>query len=328
MKTQAFRLYKNGGPKVLKWETVEVSEPGQGEVLLRHTAVGLNLADTYRRTGLYPMKIPGGIGNEAVGVVEAIGPRTRGIKVGDRVGYIGGKTLDGYSERRVASVVDLIPLPDGIKDRTAAAALLKGITAQYLLRSAYKVKKGDTIVVHAAAGGVGVIMCQWASSIGATVIGIVSSEEKAKFARRNGCNHPIVVSRSKPKFANKVRKLTNGDGAHCIYDSVGKNTWSESLKSVRLRGSIINFGSASGNPPSMDIAATGPLGSPYIARCALVNYTTSRNELMMRARDLFKAIESGAVKIRINQRYPLKDAAKAHNDIESRRTTGSTVLIP
>jgi NADPH2:quinone reductase len=328
MKANAFRLYKTGGPSVLKWEPVEVREPGQGEVCLRHTAVGLNLADTYRRVGLYPMKIPGGIGNEAVGVVEAVGPGTRGIKVGDRVGYIGGKTLDGYSERRIATVSDLIPLPDGIKDRTAAAALLKGITAQYLLRDSYKVKKGDTIVVHAAAGGVGAIMCQWANSIGATVIGIVSSKEKAKFAKRNGCHHPIVVSRTKPKFAKKVRELTNGEGAHCIYDSVGKDTWAESLASVRLRGSVINFGSASGNPPLVDIAKTGPLGSPYIARCALVNYTTSRAETMRRARDLFNAIESGAVKIIINQRYPLKDAAQAHKDIEARKTTGSTVLIP
>jgi NADPH2:quinone reductase len=328
MKTNAFRLYKNGGPKVLKWETVDVPEPGKGEVQIKHTAIGLNLADTYRRIGLYPISLPSGIGNEAAGVVEAVGPGTRGIKVGDRVGYIGGPGLDGYSQRRVAAVDSLIPLPDSIDDRTAAASLLKGITAQYLLRDAYKVKKGDTIVVHAAAGGVGAIMCQWANALGATVIGIVSSEAKAKFAKKNGCHHPIVVSRTKPKFAKKVREITNGEGAHCIYDSVGKDTWAESLASVRLRGSVINFGSASGNPPLIDIAKTGPMGSPYIARCALVNYTTSRKELMARARDLFQAIESGDVKIKINQRYKLKDAAQAHRDIEARKTTGSTVLLP
>ena len=303
MKTKAFRLYKNGGPKVLKWETVDVPEPGKGEVLIKHTAVGLNLADTYRRTGLYPITLPSGIGNEAVGVVEAVGPGTRGVKIGDRVGYIGGMALDGYSQRRVAPVASLIPIPDFIDDKAAAAALLKGITAQYLLRDSYRVKKGDTIVVHAAAGGVGLIMCQWANAIGATVIGIVSSDEKAKIAARN-------------------------EGAHCIYDSVGKDTWEESLASVRLRGSVISFGSASGKPPKTDIAATGGLGSPYLARCALVNYTTSRRETMARARDLFKAIESGDVKISVNQRYKLKDAAQAHKDIEARKTTGSTVLIP
>ena len=193
MKTKAFRLYKNGGPKVLKWETVDVPEPGKGEVLIKHTAVGLNLADTYRRTGLYPITLPSGIGNEAVGVVEAVGPGTRGVKIGDRVGYIGGMALDGYSQRRVAPVASLIPIPDFIDDKAAAAALLKGITAQYLLRDSYRVKKGDTIVVHAAAGGVGLIMCQWANAIGATVIGIVSSDEKAKIAARNGCHHPIVA---------------------------------------------------------------------------------------------------------------------------------------
>ncbi len=328
MKTKAFRLYKNGGPKVLKWESVDVPEPAKGEVLLKHTAVGLNLADTYRRTGLYPIKLPSGIGNEAVGVVEAVGPGTRGVKVGDRVGYIGGMPLDGYSQRRVAPVSALIPLPEFVDDRTAAAALLKGITAQYLLRDSYRVKKGDTIVVHAAAGGVGLIMCQWANAIGATVIGIVSSQEKADIAAKNGCHHPIVVKRNKPKFAKKVRELTDGQGAHCIYDSVGKDTWDESLASVRLRGSVISFGSASGKPPKTDIAATGGLGSPYLARCALVNYTVTRAETMRRARDLFRAIENGDVKISVNQRYKLKDAAQAHKDIEARKTTGSTVLIP
>lgn len=328
MKTNAFRIYKNGGPGELKWETVEVPAPGKGEVLLRHTAVGLNLADTYRRTGLYPMPLPNGMGNEAVGVVEAVGPGVRALKVGDRVGYIGDPAFDAYSKRRISKVASLIPLPKYIDDRTAAASLLKGITAQYLLRDAYRVKRGDTILVHAAAGGVGIIMCQWAKALGATVIGTVSTEEKARFAKRNGCHHPIVVKRKGPKFAKKVRELTNGEGVHCVYDSVGKETWMESLASVRRRGTVISFGSASGKPPMMDIADTGALGSPYVMRCGLMNYTTSRKETLARADDLFAAIKKGHVKVRVKQRYKLKDAPKAHRDIEARRTTGSTVLIP
>ena len=326
MKTKAFRMHTTGAPSVLKWQIVEVPEPGPGQVLLRHTAVGLNLADTYRRRGIYKVALPSGMGNEAVGVIEALGPGVRGLKVGDRVGYVGGGALDAYSQRRVANAAALIPLPDGIDDRTAAAALLKGITAQYLLRDSYRVKKGDTILVHAAAGGVGSIMCQWANALGATVIGIVSSAEKARFAKRNGCHHPIVTR--KANFAKQVREITGGTGVDVVYDSVGKLTWDESLASLKRRGTMISFGSASGEPPKVDIAATGAMGSPYMARCALVNYTTSRGELLSRARDLFRAIESGAVKIRVNQRYPLKDAAKAHRDIEARRTTGSTVLIP
>jgi NADPH2:quinone reductase len=326
MKTKAFRMYKTGAPSVLKWQTVEVPDPGPGEVLLRHTAIGLNLADTYRRRGIYKVPMPNGMGNEAVGVIEAVGPGARGLKVGDRVGYVGGMALDAYSQRRIAPVASLIPLPKSINDRTVAAALLKGITAQYLLRDAYKVRKGDAILVHAAAGGVGAIMCQWANALGATVIGIVSSAEKARFAKRNGCHHPIVTR--KANFAKQVREITGGKGVNVVYDSVGKLTWDESLASLRLRGTMISFGSASGEPPKVNIAATGAMGSPYIARCALVNYTTTRQELLARARDLFKTIDSGAVKIRINQRYALKDAPQAQRDMEARRTTGSTVLIP
>jgi len=326
MKTKAFRMSKTGAPSVLKFQTVDVPEPGQGQVLLRHTAVGLNLADTYRRRGIYKVPLPSGMGNEAIGVIEAIGPGVRGLKVGDRVGYVGGNALDAYSQARVANAASLIPLPDSIGDRVAAAGLLKGITAQYLLRDSYRVKKGDTILVHAAAGGVGAIMCQWANALGATVIGVVSSPEKARFAKRNGCHHPIVTR--KANFAEQVREITGGKGVDVVYDSVGKLTWDESLASLKLRGTMISFGSASGEPPKVDIAATGAKGSPYIARCALVNYITSRSELLSRARDLFRVIDSGVVKIRVNQRYALKDAAKAQRDIESRRTTGSTVLIP
>ncbi len=326
MKTKAFRIHKIGTPSVMKWQTVDVPEPGSGQVLLRHTAVGLNLADTYRRRGIYKVELPSGMGNEAVGVIEVVGPGVRGLKAGDRVGYVGGGPLDAYSQRRVANAAALIPLPDSVNDRTAAAALLKGITAQYLLRDSYRVKKGDTILVHAAAGGVGSIMCQWANDIGATVIGIVSSQDKARFAKRNGCYYTVVTK--KAKFAKQVREITGGKGVDVVYDSVGRATWDESLASLKLRGTMISFGSASGNPDPVNIAATGMKGSPYIARCALVNYITSRRELLSRARDLFRAIDRGAVKIRINQRYPLKDAAKGHRDIEARRTTGSTVLIP
>jgi len=326
MKAKAIRIYKTGAPSVLKWQTVELPDPGPGQVLLRHTAVGLNLADTYRRRGIYKMPLPSGLGNEAVGVVEALGPGVRGLKAGDRVGYVGGNPFDAYSQARVANAASLIPLPDSVNDRAAAAALLKGITAQYLLRDSYRVKKGETILVHAAAGGVGSIMCQWANDLGATVIGVVSTQDKARFARRNGCHHPIVTR--KADFAAQVDDITGGTGVDVVYDSVGRLTWDESLASLRRRGTMISFGSASGEPPRVDIAATGALGSPYMARCALVNYITTRRELLGRARDLFAAMERGAVKIRVNQRYPLKDAAKAHRDIEARRTTGSTVLIP
>ena len=326
MKAHAIRVYKLGGPEVLKWEEVDVPAPKSGEVLIRHTAVGLNLADTYRRRGIYPISLPDGMGNEAVGVVEKVGRGVTNVKVGDRVGYIGGMANDAYSEYRVAPAARLIKLPRAISDEAAAAALLKGITAQYLLRDAYRVKKGDTILVHAAAGGVGLIMCQWAKALGATVIGIVSTEEKAKIAKRHGCKHPIVTK--KANFAKKVHELTKGEGVAVVYDSVGKLTLDESLRSLAHRGTFVSFGSASGKPDPIDLAATGGIGSPYLIRSALVNYTVTPEETEKRARDLFRAITRGDIKVRVNQKYKLKDAAKAQRDMEARKTTGSTVLVP
>ena len=326
MKAHAIRVYKIGGPEVLKWETVEVPQPKVGEVLLRHTAVGLNLADTYRRRGIYPISLPDGMGNEAVGIVEAVGKGVTGVKKGDRVGYVGGMANDAYSEYRIAKAAPLIKLPKAITDEQAAAALLKGITAQYLIKTTYPVKKGDTILVHAAAGGVGLIMCQWAKALGATVIGIVSTEAKAKIARRNGCKHPIVTK--KANFAAQVRKLTKGEGVAAVYDSVGRDTWDESMKCLRRRGTMVSFGSASGTLPLIDVSATGGMGSPYIVRASLVNHTVTAEETQARARDLFRAIARGDVKVRVNQNYKLKDAAKAQADMEARKTTGSTVLLP
>ena len=325
MKAKAFRMYKYGGPEVMKWETVDVPDPGPGEVMLRQKAVGLNMADIYRRRGNYKIPLPSGVGIEGAGVVEAVGPGVRALKVGDRVGYASGIAIDAYAQVRLAPVNRLIPLPDWLDDRTAAAMLLKGITAQYLLRRTYRVKAGDTILVHAAAGGVGTIMCQWANAIGARVIGVVSTQDKARFAKRNGCHFPIVTR--KAKFRDAVMDITGGEGAHCVYDSVGRDTWDESLACVRRLGTLASFGSASGEPAKINLASLGA-GSPHIIRAGMASYMVTRRELNASARDLFGAVESGAVKIRINQRYPLKDARKAQRDMEARRTTGSTVLIP
>ena len=326
MQANAIRIYKLGGPEMLKWETVEVPKPGAGEVLLRHTAIGLNLADTYRRRGIYPINLPDGMGNEAVGVVEAVGRGVTSVKKGDRVGYVGGMANDAYSEYRIAKAAPLIKLPRAISDEQAAAVLLKGITAQYLIRDTYKVKKGDTILVHAAAGGVGLILCQWAKSLGATVIGIVSTEAKAKIAKRNGCKHPIVDKNA--TFAKKVRDLTKGEGVNAVFDSVGKLTWDESMKCLKRHGTMVSFGSASGKLDPVDVSATAGFGSPYMIRASLVNYTVTPEETNARARDLFRAISKGAIKVHVNQKYKLKDAAKAQTDMEARKTTGSTVLVP
>lgn len=328
MKSRSFRMSKLGGPSVMKFETVDLPEPGEGEVLLKHTAIGVNLADTYRRKGIYKVPLPSGLGNEAVGVVEAVGPGVRGLKVGDRVGYIGGMPFDAYSERRIAKAEPLIRIPDGVKDREAAAALLKGMTAEYLLRRAYKVRKGDTILVHAAAGGVGTIMCQWANALGATVIGLVSTQEKAAYAKKHGCHHPLVVAKKNPKFADKVKELTGGEGVDVVYDSVGLETWDESMASLRRRGTMISFGSASGEPKPLDVMKLGAMGSPTIIRCALVNYTATKAERDASAKALFKVIADGTVKVRVNHTYKLADAQKSHRDLEARKTTGSLILVP
>lgn len=327
MKTQAIRIHKTGAPGVLKWQQVEVAEPGKGEVRIRHRAIALNFADIQRRKGITPMPLPGGMGLDAAGVVDAVGPGVKDLKPGDRVAYVGlGMPFDAYSEMRIAPADKLIKPPRALSDKQVAAALLKGVTAQYLIKATYRVKKGDTILVHAAAGGVGTILCQWAKALGATVIGIVGSEAKVKIAKRNGCKHVVVPRRG--KFAVKVRELTKGEGVDCVYDSVGQATWTESLVSVKRRGTVVNFGGASGDIRDMDLFATGPLGSPYIVRAIMINYAVTMDEVRARARDLFRAISDGKVRIRVDQTYRLKDAAKAHRDLEARRTTGSTLLIP
>ena len=327
MQAHAIRIHKTGKPDVLKWQAVEVPEPGKGEVLVRHSAVALNFADIQRRRGVTPMPIPGGMGLDAAGVVEKVGPGVTGFRAGDRVAYVGlGMPFDAYSEARIAPAGKLTKLPKGISEKQAAAAMLKGVTAQYLIKSTYRVKKGETILVTAAAGGVGSIFCQWAKALGATVIGVVGSQAKVKAAKAAGCKHVVVPKAG--KFADAVRKLTKGEGVDCAYDSVGEAYWGEVMRSVRRRGTAVNYGGASGDVRSMDFAATGLLGSPYLVRAIMINYAVTDYETQARVRDLFRAIGRGDVKVRIGQTYKLKDAAKAHRDTENRRTTGSTILVP
>ena len=321
------RVYETGPPEVLTWEPVEVPPPGPGEVLLRHTAIGVNLGETMRRRGRNPMTLPGGLGHEGVGVVEAIGQGVGGLRPGDRVGYTGrGMVEDSYSERRVAPAAKMIRLPKAIADRDAAALLVKGICAQYLLRDTFRVKPGHTILVHAAAGGVGSVLCQWARALGATVIGVVGSRAKVKAATAAGCHH-VVVPRA-GKFAEAVRALTGGAGVDCVYDSVGVATWTESLASVRRRGTVVSFGGASGDVHDIDLWATGPLGSPRLVRAVMASHTVTDDETRARARDLFRAVAAGRVTPHLGRTYRLCDAARAHRDLEARRTTGSLVLIP
>ena len=327
MQAHAIRIHKTGKPDVLKWQAVEVPDPGPGEVLVRHKAVALNFADIQRRRGITPMPVPGGMGLDAAGVIEKVGPGVKGFRVGDRVAYVGlGMPFDAYSEARIAPAAKLTKLPKALSERQAAACMLKGVTAQYLIKSTYKVKKGDTILVTAAAGGVGSILCQWAKSLGATVIGMVGSQAKVKAAKAAGCKH-VVVPRA-GKFAAAVRKLTKDAGVDCVYDSVGQATWGECLASVRRHGTVVNYGGASGDVRNMDLAATGLLGSPYIVRAIMINYAVTDAETQARVRDLFRAVADGRIKVRIGQSYKLQDAAKAHTDTENRRTTGSTILVP
>jgi NADPH2:quinone reductase len=327
MKANAIRIAKTGKPDVLKWQTVEVADPGKGEVLVKHTAIAVNFADVQRRKGITPMPVPGGMGLDAVGTIAAVGAGVKDFKPGDRVAYVGlGMPFDAYSEMRVAPAGKLLRLPKALTDRQVAGTLLKGVTAQYLIKSTYKVRKGDTILVHAAAGGVGSILCQWAKSLGATVIGVVGSQAKVAVAKRNGCRHVIVPRGG--KFAARLRELTKGVGVDCVYDSVGEATWAESLASVKRHGTAVNYGGASGDVRSMDLAATGPLGGPYIVRAIMINYAVTDDETRARAGDLFRAMAGGKVKVRVGQTFKLKDAAQAHRAIEARKTTGSTVLIP
>lgn len=323
--TKAIVINKFGPASVLKLRDVDVPNPKKGEVLLRHTAVGLNYIDVYHRTGLYPNALPLIPGMEAAGVVEKLGRGVTGLKVGDRVAYASGP-LGSYSEARVMPADRVIKMPKTISDETAASMMLQGMTAQYLLRQTYRVKKGDTILVHAAAGGVGLIMCQWAKHLGATVIGTVGSKKKADLARAHGCDHPIDYT--KQNFVDRVLKITKGEKLPVVYDSIGKTTFPASLEVLRPRGLWVSYGNASGPVPPFDAGILAAKGSLFMTRPSLPHYTGSRDDLVKTARDLVNVVSKGIVKIEVNQQYALKDAAKAHRDLEARKTTGSTVLLP
>ena len=323
--TRAIRIHKNGPPSVMKWEEVDLGKPGKGEARLRQTAVGLNFIDTYHRAGVYPLPLPLVLGSEGAGIVEAIGRGVTGIKAGDRVAYAGGPT-GSYAQQRNIPAEILIKIPTEISDQTAAAMMLKGMTARYLLRNTYRVKKGDTILIHAAAGGLGLILCQWASHLGATVIGTVGSKKKADLARAHGCHHPILYT--KQNFVDRVKRLTKGAGVPVVYDSIGKSTFPASLDCLQKRGLFVSFGNASGPIPPFAPGILTQKGSLYMTRPSLFDYIGTRKELEASARDLMGVVRKGAVKIEINQSYALKDAAKAHRDLEGRKTTGSTVLLP
>ncbi len=319
----AIRFQKTGGPEVLEWQEVDVGEPGPGQVRIRHTAVGLNYIDTYQRSGLYPMPLPSGLGSEGAGVVEKVGPGVSGLKPGDRVAYAGGP-LGAYSEARVMPADRLVPIPDGITDQEAAAMMLKGMTAWYLVRRTHPVKRGETILFHAAAGGVGLIACQWAKHLGATVIGTVGSDDKARLAKEHGCDHPINYRQE--DFVARVNELTGGRKLPVVYDSVGKDTFHKSLDCLAPLGLIVSFGQSSGAIGPVDIGILAAKGSLFLTRPTLVNYTATREDLLTAARELFEVVKSRAVKIAVNQTYPLREAARAHRDLQDRKTTGQTVL--
>ena len=321
----AIRFHETGGPEVLRWEAVEVGAPGPGQVRVRHEAVGLNFIDTYHRTGLYPLTLPSGIGLEGAGVVEAIGEGVSNVRVGDRVAYAGGP-VGAYSEARCMPAAPLLRLPDAIDFRTGAAMMLQGLTSAYLLRKTYRVQAGDAVLIHAAAGGVGLIACQWAKALGATVIGTTSSEEKAALARAHGADHIIFYNRE--DVAKRVREITGGEGVAVVYDGVGKDTFMGSLDSLRMRGMMVSFGNASGPVPPFDPLLLSQKGSIFITRPTLMHHTAKREELEELGGELFAMVASGKVRIEVNQTYALQDAAQAHIDLEARRTTGSTILLP
>ena len=306
------------------WEEVQVGSPGPGEVLVRNTAVGLNFVDVYHRIGLYPNTLPLTLGMEGAGVVEAVGPKVKEFKVGDRVAY--ANPIGSYSEVCLRPVGRLVKIPAGIDDKVAAAIMLKGMTAWYLIRRTYKVKKGDTILMHAAAGGVGQILCQWAKYLGATVIGTVGSDEKAALAKKAGCKHVIVTSRE--KFVDRVKEITKGKGVAVVYDGVGKDTFMDSLDCLAPLGMMASFGNASGAVTQFNPGVLAQKGSLFLTRPTLFTYTAKREDLVKAAQDLFAVVKKKAVKISINQTYPLREAAQAHIDLEGRKTTGSTVLLP
>lgn len=323
--THAIRIHEHGGPDVMKWEAIEVGVPGEGQLRVRHTAVGLNYIDTYHRTGLYKIPLPSVIGREGAGVVEAVGAGISDFKVGDRVAYASAP-IGSYCETRLIAADRVVKVPDGVSDQQAASMMLKGMTAQYLLHRTFAVKAGDTILFHAAAGGVGLILCQWANHLGATVIGTVGSEDKAVLAKANGCHH--VINYRTEDFVARVGEITGGKKCAVVYDGVGKDTFLKSLDCVRPRGLVALFGNASGKVEPLDLGLLAAKGSLFVTRPTLDTHVATRAELVATANSLFDVVSRGVVKLEINQTYPLREAVQAHRDLEARKTTGSTVLLP
>ena len=325
MKTKAIRVHKQGGPEEMKWETVDLPTIKEGEILIKHTAIGLNYIDTYHRSGLYPMPVPLTLGLEGAGIVEEIGENVNGLKAGDRVAYASPPT-GSYAEAKVMLADRLVKIPDNISDEVAAAIMLKGMTVEYLVRRTYNVKAGQTVLFHAAAGGVGLIACQWIKAIGATTIGTVGSEEKAALAKANGCDHTILYREE--NFVDRVNEITNKKGVPVVYDGIGKDTALQGLDCLSPFGLMVIFGNASGNAPPIDTGLLAAKGSLFLTRPTLMTYNAKREALVDSAQQVFNMVGSGKINISINARYDLKDAAQAHKDLESRKTTGSTLLMP
>jgi len=322
---KAIRIHRAGGPEEMRYEDIETAAPAEGEVQLRHTAIGLNYIDVYDRTGLYPMSLPGSLGREAAGLVTAVGRKVKDFRAGDRVAYV--HTVPGsYCELRNLPASRLVKLPRGVSEEQAAALMLKGLTAEYLLRRTYRVQSGDWILVHAAVGGVGLILCQWAKALGAKVIGVVGSEAKAALAKKSGCKHVLVMGRD--QIVESVRTLTKGAGVKVVYDSVGKDTFMDSLDCLAPLGMMVTYGNASGPPPAISPLELSKRGSLFLTRPSLFAYIAQRADLDAAAKALFAVLSSKKFKLHIGQRYALADAAQAHRDLETRKTTGSTVLIP
>lgn len=323
--TKAIRIFKTGGPEVMEYVDVEVGEPGPGEARVRHHACGLNYIDVYFRTGLYPQQLPAGLGMEGAGVVEAVGEGVSHVKPGDRVAYA-ARPPGAYAEARVMPAAVLVKLPDNIDFETGAAMMLQGLTVQYLFRRTFPLKGGETILFHAAAGGVGLIACQWARALGVNLIGTVGSDQKGELAKQHGATH--VINYNKENFVERVKEITGGRGVPVVYDSIGADTFTGSLDCLSPLGTMVSFGSASGPVPPFSLNELASRGSLFITRPTLFTYSAKREDLEAMAADLFDVVGSGKVKIEINQRYALKDAAQAHIDLEGRKTTGSTILLP
>ncbi|XP_068634698.1 uncharacterized protein [Aristolochia californica] len=321
---KAIRVYEHGGPEVLKWEDIEIGEPKAGEIRVKNKAIGLNFIDVYFRKGVYKTTLPYTPGVEAVGVVTAVGPGLTGREVGDLVGYA-GNPIGAYAEEQILPASAVVPVPSSISPIVAASVMLKGMTAQYLLRRCFKVEPGHTILVHAAAGGCGSLLCQWANALGATVVGTVSTEAKAAQATEDGCHHVIIYK--KEDFVTRVNEITSGKGVDVVYDSVGKDTFEGSLACLKTLGYMVSFGQSSGTPDPVPLSAIAPKGV-FLTRPSLSHYSATRDELLACAGEVFANVAAGVLKVRVNHTYPLSDAAHAHRDLESRQTTGSVVLIP